>query len=55
MLALATAAYLGTIPFSYKRFERRLYEPAPQAAGTELVELPDEENIEQAPAGETKH
>jgi CDP-diacylglycerol---serine O-phosphatidyltransferase len=55
MLALATLAYLGTIPVSYNRFERRLYEPAQQAAGTELVNVPEDENIDRAPASETKH
>ena len=55
MLALATLVYLGTIPVSYKRFERKLYEPAQQAPGTELMDLPDEAAIPQAPANETKH
>jgi CDP-diacylglycerol---serine O-phosphatidyltransferase len=55
MLALATLAYLGSVPVSYSRFERKLYEPAAQTPGTELIGLPEDENVEQAPAGETKH
>ena len=55
MLALGTLMYLGTIPFSYQRFESKLYEPAEQVPGTELVNIRDEENIKQAPTGETKH
>jgi CDP-diacylglycerol--serine O-phosphatidyltransferase len=55
MLALGTILYLAAIPLSYRRFESKLYEPAEQAPGTELVKLHEEENINQAPAGETKH
>jgi CDP-diacylglycerol--serine O-phosphatidyltransferase len=55
MLALGTLLYLGTIPVSYRRFENKLYEPAAQTPGTELVNLRDEQDIKQAPAGETKH
>jgi CDP-diacylglycerol--serine O-phosphatidyltransferase len=55
VLALATVIYLGTIPFSYRRFESKLYEPAEQTPGTELVNLGEEESIKQAPTGETKH
>ena len=38
-LALVTLAYLGTIPISYRRFERKLYEPAAQTAGAELISI----------------
>jgi CDP-diacylglycerol---serine O-phosphatidyltransferase len=55
MLALGTILYLAAIPLSYRRFESKLYEPAEQTAGTELVKLHEEESISQAPAGETKH
>jgi hypothetical protein len=54
-LALATLAYLCTIPISYRRFERRLYEPAAQTAGAELMGVPEESSIDKAPATETKH
>jgi CDP-diacylglycerol--serine O-phosphatidyltransferase len=54
-LALATLFYLGTIPLSYRRFERRLYEPTSQTAGAEFVNVPEDEGIKEAPAGETKH
>jgi CDP-diacylglycerol--serine O-phosphatidyltransferase len=55
MLALGTILYLAAIPLSYRRFESKLYEPAEQTPGTELVELREEESIKQAPVGETKH
>jgi CDP-diacylglycerol---serine O-phosphatidyltransferase len=55
MLALGTLMYLATVPFSYRRFESKLYEPAEQTPGTELANLRDEDEIKQAPAGETKH
>jgi CDP-diacylglycerol--serine O-phosphatidyltransferase len=55
MLALGTILYLATVPISYRRFEAKLYEPAEQTPGTELVQLREEEGISQAPAGETKH
>ncbi len=55
MLALGTILYLAAIPLSYRRFESKLYEPAEQTPGTELVKLHEEENISQAPTGETKH
>jgi CDP-diacylglycerol--serine O-phosphatidyltransferase len=54
-LAVATLAYLCTIPISYRRFERKLYEPAAQSAGPELINVPGEKSIKEAPAGETKH
>ena len=49
------SCYLGAIPLSYRRFESKLYEPAEQTPGTELVNVRDEQDIAQAPAGETKH
>jgi CDP-diacylglycerol--serine O-phosphatidyltransferase len=55
MLALGTILYLAAIPLSYRRFESKLYEPAEQTPGSELVKLREEESIKQAPAGETKH
>lgn len=54
-LALATVAYLGTIPISYRRFERKFYEPATQTAGAELIGMPDDGNVKEAPTSETKH
>ena len=54
-LALATVAYLGTIPISYRRFERKLYEPAAQTAGAELIGMPDDGDVKEAPTSETKH
>jgi CDP-diacylglycerol---serine O-phosphatidyltransferase len=55
VLAMATLTYLAAIPLSYRRFESKLYEPAEQTPGTELASLRDEQEIKQAPAGETKH
>ena len=54
-LAIATLAYLGTMPISYRRFERKLYEPAAQTAGAEMISIPDGGDIKEAPASETKH
>jgi len=54
-LAIATLAYLGTIPISYRRFERKLYEPASQTAGAEMISIPEDGDIKEAPASETKH
>lgn len=54
-LAIATLAYLGTIPISYRRFERKLYEPAAQTAGAEMIGIPEDGDIKEAPASETKH
>jgi CDP-diacylglycerol--serine O-phosphatidyltransferase len=54
-LAIATLAYLGTIPISYRRFERKLYEPASQTAGAEMISIPEDADIKEAPASETKH
>jgi CDP-diacylglycerol--serine O-phosphatidyltransferase len=56
-LTLVTLLYLGAIPLSYRRFEEKLREPAPQpTAGAEAVRLPGESRpIDDLPAGETKH
>jgi len=54
-LAIATLAYLGTIPISYRRFERKLYEPASQTAGAEMISIPEDGDTKEAPASETKH
>jgi CDP-diacylglycerol--serine O-phosphatidyltransferase len=54
-LAIVTLAYLGTIPISYRRFERKLYEPASQTAGAEMISIPEDGGIKEAPASETKH
>jgi CDP-diacylglycerol---serine O-phosphatidyltransferase len=50
-LTVGTLLYLATIPLSYLRFERRLYEPAPQSPAVRIA--PDEEL--RPPPGETKH
>jgi CDP-diacylglycerol---serine O-phosphatidyltransferase len=56
-LTLVTLLYLGAIPLSYRRFEEKLREPAPQpTAGAEAVRLPGASRpIDDLPAGETKH
>ena len=54
-LAIATLAYLGTIPISYRRFERKLYEPAAPTAGAEMISIPEDGDTKEAPASETKH
>jgi len=54
-LAIATLAYLGTMPISYRRFERKLYEPAAQTAGAEMISIPEGGDIKEAPASEPKH
>jgi CDP-diacylglycerol---serine O-phosphatidyltransferase len=50
-LTVGTLLYLATIPLSYLRFERRLYEPAPQSPAVRPAR--DEEL--RPPPGETKH
>ena len=55
-LTLATFIYLASLPFSYRRYERKLYEPAVQsAAGTEPVRVSKDDGAPQPPAGETRH
>jgi CDP-diacylglycerol--serine O-phosphatidyltransferase len=52
-LTVGTLLYLATIPLSYRRFERRLYEPAPSQSSTAVRIAPDDEL--RPPPGETKH
>jgi CDP-diacylglycerol--serine O-phosphatidyltransferase len=56
-LTLVTLLYLGAIPISYRRFEQKMQEPAPQAsASEEAVRVPgDGGPIGEIPVGETKH
>ena len=51
-LTVGTLLYLATIPLSYLRFERRLYEPAPH---TTAVAVPPQDGLRPPPASETKH
>jgi CDP-diacylglycerol---serine O-phosphatidyltransferase len=52
-LTLVTLLYLAAIPFSYRRFERKLQEPAAQtSAGAEPMRGTSGGEL---PAGETKH
>jgi CDP-diacylglycerol--serine O-phosphatidyltransferase len=54
-LTVGTLLYLATIPLSYLRFERRLYEPVPQS--TAVAVPPQQPQDERRPptASETKH
>jgi CDP-diacylglycerol---serine O-phosphatidyltransferase len=55
-LAVATIAYLAAIPISYRRFERKLYEPATvPTTDTDAVRTVEEATITETPASETKH
>jgi CDP-diacylglycerol--serine O-phosphatidyltransferase len=55
-LAVATIAYLVAIPISYRRFERKLYEPAAvPATDAEPMRPVEEASITDTPASETKH
>jgi CDP-diacylglycerol--serine O-phosphatidyltransferase len=56
-LTLVTLLYLAAIPFSYRRFEQKLQEPAPQtSASAAAVRVPGEgDEVSEMPAGETKH
>ena len=56
-LTLVTLLYLAAIPISYRRFEQKLQEPAPQAsAGEEPLRIPgDGSPAGEMPAAETKH
>jgi len=55
-LAVVTLLYLGTIPLSFRRYERKLCEPAPQsAAGVETIKVAESSDLGKASAGETKH
>jgi CDP-diacylglycerol--serine O-phosphatidyltransferase len=55
-LAVATIAYLAAIPISYRRFERKLYEPAAAApTDAEAVRPVEDATLTETPASETKH
>ena len=55
-LTVATLLYLVTIPLSYRRFERKLYEPAAQsAAGPEGITVGADDRAKKPSAGETRH
>ena len=55
-LAVATIAYLAAIPISYRRFERKLFEPAAAATtDTEAVRPVEDASLTETPASETKH
>jgi CDP-diacylglycerol--serine O-phosphatidyltransferase len=56
-LTLVTLLYLAAIPISYRRFQQKLQEPAPQpSAEAEGLRLPGETRpVDDLPAGETKH
>jgi CDP-diacylglycerol--serine O-phosphatidyltransferase len=54
-LTLVTLLYLATIPISYSRFERKLYEPNVQSAAAETRSTRDEIEIPDPPAGPTRH
>ena len=51
-LTMGTLLYLATIPLSYLRFERRMYEPAPQSTA---VAAPPPGELSSPSASETKH
>jgi CDP-diacylglycerol--serine O-phosphatidyltransferase len=52
-LTVGTLLYLATIPWSYLRFERKLYEPAPQSTAVAIP--PGQDDLRPPPASETKH
>jgi CDP-diacylglycerol---serine O-phosphatidyltransferase len=52
-LTVGTLFYLAAIPLSYLRFERKLYEPAPQS--TAVAVPPQQDAMRPPPASETKH
>jgi len=52
-LTLVTLVYLGLIPVSYRRFERKLQEPAP--ASSDAIRIPGEGGRHADVARETKH
>jgi CDP-diacylglycerol--serine O-phosphatidyltransferase len=55
-LTVGTLLYLATIPWSYLRFERKLYEPAPQSTTAAIPPRQDDLRPRPAPpANETKH
>jgi hypothetical protein len=55
-LTLVTLLYLGTIPASYRRFERRLYAPSVEAAPPPGASpSPETPGLPDRPVGPTKH
>jgi len=55
-LAVLTFLYLAAIPFSYSRFERKLYEPASQSApGGEAISIVAGSDLTKPSTGDTKH
>lgn len=55
-LTLLTLVYLATIPFSYRRYARRMQEPVADGyQSTEGEHLPGDVPFDKIPVGETKH
>lgn len=55
-LSILTLAYLATIPMAYRRFSRRLKEPASDMAPYGPADgVPREPRLDDLPTGETKH
>jgi CDP-diacylglycerol--serine O-phosphatidyltransferase len=54
-LTVGTLLYLATIPLSYLRFERRLYEPVPQSTAVAVPPQQPQDELRPPPASETKH
>jgi CDP-diacylglycerol--serine O-phosphatidyltransferase len=57
-LTVATLLYLASLPLSYLRYQRRLYEPAVAAAAgpeAESASVSRDDSARQPPAGETRH
>jgi CDP-diacylglycerol--serine O-phosphatidyltransferase len=54
-LTVGTLLYLATIPLSYLRYERRLYEPASQSTAVAVTPQQPQGDLRPPPASETKH
>lgn len=55
-LTLLTLVYLGSIPMSYRRFARKLQEPAAEPVRTSSGErVPTQSRLDDLPTGDTKH
>jgi CDP-diacylglycerol--serine O-phosphatidyltransferase len=54
-LTVGTLLYLATIPLSYLRYERRLYEPASQSTAVAITPQQPQGDLRPPPASETKH
>jgi CDP-diacylglycerol--serine O-phosphatidyltransferase len=55
-LTLVTLLYLGTIPVSYRRFERRFFAPVVEPASPpDTSPSPDAPRLPDMPVGPTKH